>query len=166
MSDKFEIWKNVTKGMRYVNVRDENNKVHSELVRPGGILNIKPIDREMHSNEVATDGLDMFKNGTFLPVTLVDEESAASIESNPNHLSESEVAELFDLKIADFRKKIETITSVYVLDNMLDLAKSEDEKVKATVKQLEALEARYEEVRPPRPTRITPVDQRPPGNIL
>src|SRR5690606_8688401 len=117
--------------------------------RPGQMLTITPEERRLNMQACANDKQNLFLNGSFVPVTLLDDDTRAEFASNPNALSEGDLGGLLSMKIADFRKKVSEIDNIYALDRLLEL--SDEEDTKATIKHVDALRARRDEVAPSKP---------------
>jgi len=72
MSDKKESWRNATKGLHGVLKFDRfGNEVH-EQVRPGQTVQLSTDERLLNMDRAADDSLDVFKNGTLVPVRLIE----------------------------------------------------------------------------------------------
>lgn len=140
-----ETWRNSTKGKHAVLKFDRwGNEVH-EMVRPGQAVSLSPEERSLNMDRAADESLDVFKNGTFVPVRLLDgTEDAAEIASNPNLKSEGELEALFDLHWKKFEKEVSEITNANALVRLYELAEERD----ATVKQVKVIETAIKTVDP------------------
>lgn len=141
-----EIWQNSTRGRIGVKKFDARGELRSELVRAGGKVTLTPQERQINQERAATADLDVFQNGFLTPVKLIDgTEEAREIASNPNLLGESDLRELFSVRnYKSFAKKIGEISNTMTLQRLLALA--DDEDLNATVKQVQVIEDRLDEV--------------------
>jgi hypothetical protein len=102
----------------------------------------------------------MFQNGLLSPVKLIEgTEDVAQFASNPNHISEDEMVDLLNGKpLKAYQDRIAQMTNAVTINRMLELAESED--TNATVKHVQALEARRKELQPELYQEIETVDTR------
>lgn len=139
-----EEWENMV-GNRWVNKFDPANpgQWFAERVRAGRKFYITPEERNLlNSDRIMDEKNDPFKNGSFRPVkddalddareqeAAVAERAASAAQPNPNHMSDSELAELF--KITNFKKfesAVGEITSEAVLERLLKLTEVEEYNV-------------------------------------
>lgn len=140
-----ETWRNATAG--YVVVAKINRKgdLDHEII-PGGKSVILSYDERMLNSEgAALESLDVFKNGTMVPVRFADDsEDIAEIQSNPNLKSEDELRALFKLQWKKFESEVATISNVTTLNRMKEIAGEGD----ATVRQVNVIESRMGEIAP------------------
>lgn len=147
MVDK-ETWTNPGKGQVYILTFDARGNLGSTVVRPNGKIVISTEERLLNQDRAATEGSDVFKNGSLTPVRLIESaEDYQEIASNPNLLSEDDMKDLFKLKAADFKKRLGDINNIIALDRMHELATDENSEINTTVAQLKALESRISDVR-------------------
>ena len=146
MAEK-ETWRNVSRGDRYVRVYDARFGDKCVNLKPGQSINLTAEERIMNSDAAFDEKGDVFKNGSLVPVRLLDSvEDYQEIASNPNHLAESDLEALFKLPARQFKARIAEISNVTALDRMAELAK--EEQVSATVSQVKALDDRLSELVP------------------
>jgi len=140
----FETWKNATKGVVYILKMDRmGNEVH-ESVPYERSVSIQKSERLMNQDRAASEDLDVFLNGTMVPVRLLDgDEDAKDIASNPNLMSESDMAALFKGHWKTFESKVGEIQNERTLMRLLDMA-SDD----ATVRQQKIIKDRLAVVAP------------------
>jgi hypothetical protein len=118
-----------------------------ELVHGGGAFTLSKEERLLNMDRAANADLDVFRNGTLVPVRLIDgDEEAAEIASNPNLLTEDDMKLLFKAHWKTFENKVQEISNPLTLQRMLELA--EDEEMGATIKQQKTVKARLDEVSP------------------
>lgn len=142
-----ETWKNATRGKVVVLKYDLRGNLIHELVHGNGTFTLSREERLLNMDRAANDGLDVFKNGTLVPVRLIDgTEDAAEIASNPNLLTEDDMRGLFKAHWKTFEAKVQSISNPLTLSRLLALA--EDEDTGATIKQQKTVKARLEEVQP------------------
>lgn len=150
-NEEYEIWENLSNSTIWVNKTDHKGEVGAFKVVKGAKLQITPADR-LHENqerirlaqksEVAAK-LDPFENGSFVPVALLD--SSDDLEDNPNHLSRSEIEDMFTVRnYLQFKASLKEITAPGILTAMLAMA--EDDSRDATVGQIKAIKERIEEL--------------------
>jgi hypothetical protein len=150
-----EVWRNDSKSKVAVAKTDlRGNRIH-EVVAPGKIVMITSDDRLfLNSQPAVAAELDPFSNGFLSPVKLIEGHEVAS---NPNHMSESDMRALFDLRVLPkFKSAVAEISSPIVLERLLTMAS--DESVNPTAKQVDALEARLAELRPQSTDTVGPVN--------
>lgn len=145
MSADKESWRNATKGIHGVLKFDRfGNEVH-EQVRPGQTVQLSSDERLLNMDRAASESLDVFRNGTLVPVRLLEgTEDAAEIASNPNLKSESDLKDLLELHWKSFEKEIAGITNVTALSRLHEIAVEQD----ATMRQFKVIENRIRAVDP------------------
>lgn len=146
MADK-ETWTNMGRGSVYILTFDHTGKLRSTPVRPGAKVTVSTEERQINQERAFTADVDSFKNGTFVPVILADSvEDFHEIASNPNHLSEDDMRDMFKLKAADFKKKLVDITNVIAIERMHEMAESETAGTSVSMAQFRALEGKLKEL--------------------
>lgn len=143
MSD-VEIWKNVSRGRRGIIKFDNFGKITHELVGAGKTVRLTRDERLYYQRNVATDELDIFKNGALVPVQLVDEEDKREIANNPNLMGDDELQALFKLQWKRFESEIAKITNPYALERMIEFA---EENENVSYKKMTVIQARLDEVK-------------------
>lgn len=154
-----EVWENPNAGPRYIKQYNQEGKLVSVPIRPGKRFVLTTKERLINSDIAASEELDMFKNGQLVPVTLAETaQDYEKIMSNPNLISETDMAALFKIKkVADFRERLATITNKTVLERIQALA--DDDETNASVPQVKAIMNRLEEINPtPDRPRLTEDD--------
>jgi hypothetical protein len=139
-----EIWKNSTQSKIFVARHGPNSTIRHELVAPGRNFTITVDERRMNQNLAANDSLDIFSNGWLQPVQL-PEETASEIADNPNHIPDEQLPGFFKLHYKTFAKRLEQITNPAVLERLREIGPEND----ATVKQIDQIQARINEINPP-----------------
>lgn len=154
--DKFESWKNVTQGRVYLLRTDRlTGLTKHELVNSGRTFQITPHERRLNQENAANDELDIFSNGILCPVRLIDDEDdAREIASNPQHLSDTDMVELFAAHYRTFEKRVAAISNTVTLERL----RAVGEEQNATVKQMAVIKARLEELTPDHQMNSEPVD--------
>jgi len=144
-----ETWENPTRSNIWIKTFDPQHQLRSERIRPGGKVAVSTEERLINQDLAWSSSADVFKNGTLVPIRLVDSaEDYAEHANNPNNLSESDMVALFKLSAAKFKERIAGIENVAALDRIAQLAESDD--VNATMAQVKAAQARLEDVNPSR----------------
>ena len=140
-----ETWRNATAGYVVVAKIDRKGDLGHEII-PGGKSVILSYDERMLNSEgAALESLDVFKNGTMVPVRFADDsEDIAEIQSNPNLKSEDDLRGYFKLQWKKFEAEVAQITNVTTLNRMKEIASEGD----ATVRQVNVIEDRINELNP------------------
>jgi hypothetical protein len=142
-----ETWRNSAAGYVVVWKLDLRGQWKDELVSPGAKVALSRDDRIYNMDLAASKDLDVFQNGTLVPVRLLDgNEDAHEFASNPNMIGEAEMRELFKAHWKHFDAKVQEISNLGTLERMRALAESDD--VEATLRQVQALEARIKGLSP------------------
>ena len=139
---KKETWKNASKGKRHVLKYDPKGNLTHEIVKPGGNVQLTTEEREINTDKAANDKLCIFKNGSMVPVILLDDNDLAEWSNSPNHMSDSDLKALFELQWKAFDQKIEEISNEYALARLLELAETED----VTVRQHKKIKERMQDI--------------------
>lgn len=140
-----ETWQNATKGRVAVVQHDPKGGFRQTLVKGGGTIAISTEERVLNNDMAANEKLDVFKNGTMVPVRLIDgTEDLASIQSNPNLKSEGDLRDMFALQWKKFESEVGQIDNVTTLYRMREIAQEGD----ATVRQVNVIEARLADIDP------------------
>lgn len=122
-----------------------------ELIRGGATFTITPDEREINQRMAYNPQMDFFRNGTLVPVALIEgSEMALEAATNPNLLSDGDMRSLLARKTgpaktkADeaFLAKLADIENATTLGRLLALAEEED----APVSRVRAIQARLAEV--------------------
>jgi predicted ATP-grasp superfamily ATP-dependent carboligase len=146
MADAKECWKNATAGMHAVVKVDLRGNIIHENVPSGKLLYLSKEERMINQERCVSTDLDVFQNGVFVPVRLVDPEDELEFASNPNLITEDEMPAMFKLHHKKFDDKIAAITNVYAVNRLLELAVEMD----ATHRQVQKLQDRLAELEPHR----------------
>ena len=145
--DNKEVWMNPNAGVRYIQEQNFKGEFIAKEIAPGQKFTISTFDRMVNQEQAYSKDVDMFTNGTFSRVKLVESaEDYAELAENPNIMSESELEDIFGLTATQFKKKLAEIDNVRLLERLQELSQKEDLNV--TVPQVKALEARLNEVSP------------------
>lgn len=147
---KKETWQNVTRGKAAILRLDVRGVEYGQLVPPSGKVSLSPEERRLNQDRARSREYDLFSNGTFAPVRLVDDEELQNspdyqeIAENPNFISESDMGKLFKLRIDAFKRRLADIENPAVIARLLEMASDLDAKKS----QIEALEARQQDFFP------------------
>ena len=140
-----ETWRNATQGTAAVIKRDRMGNETHILVNGGKTFTLTKEERLLNMDRAANPDLDLFSNGTLIPVRLIEgDEDARELASNPNLMGEAEMKELFKGHWRTFESKINSIRNPLLLERMLEMAQELD----ATVRQVGIIETRLDEVSP------------------
>lgn len=145
MDRNVETWQNATLGTVVIWRFDHRGALQDEVIRGGMKFQLSPEERMHNMEQSASAEQDNFKNGTLVPVKLIDgTEDAQEIASNPNLIGESDMKELFKAHWKTFTVTVEKINSLGTLQRMLEMSVEAD----ATVRQSDVLKARIKELGP------------------
>lgn len=139
---KKETWKNATKGKRHVLKYDPKGNLTHEIVKAGGSVQLTTEEREINVDKAANEKLCIFKNGSMVPVVLLDDADLSQWAESPNHMSDTDLQDVFELQWKAFDQKISEITNEYALNRLLELAENLD----VTVRQHKKIQERILEV--------------------
>lgn len=143
-----EIWENSSRATLMLKKIDTLGRVSDERLLPGRNAHLTPQERRYNQELAATPEMDFFQNGYLRPVKLLeDQEDTEVLQANVNAMSEAQLRELFTERIRAFSAKIAEVSNPIILERLLELASSTD----ATVKQVEVVKQRLEELRPSHP---------------
>jgi len=91
-----EEWENVSAGKVMVNrFTGVGHEERQDPVAPGRTI---LISTKEHSSRCYADIADPFSNGIMRPVTLVETSKDLEDDDNPNHMSESDIADAFKVR--------------------------------------------------------------------
>lgn len=141
-----EVWRNCTPGTTYFTKLGEYGKRETELVRGNATFSLTPGERRINQAGYATVEQDLFRNGTFQPVTLLDDEpDTPRLRDNPNTLTDRDIQQLFKTRGEAFADRVNAITSEVVLGRVLEMAREPRHNV--TLAQYEVLKLRQMELK-------------------
>lgn len=155
MAQEVETWRNASRGKRGVIKFDRYGNIQHEVINPGRTFTLTRDERTLNQERAATDRLDNFKNGTMVPVKLVDEDDKIAFASNPNLMGDGELRGLFKLHYKKFETQVNAIENEIALDRLAELAV--DPEISATVTQSKIIQARLAEVNPQHSTQVTQI---------
>jgi len=140
-----EIWENSSRATLMLKKIDTLGHVSDEKLLPGRNTHLSPQERRYNQELAATPEMDFFQNGYLRPVKLIEDDADTEVlQANLNAMSEKQMRELFAERIRAFTAKLEEVSNPIVLERLLDLAGEAD----ATVRQVEVVKARLEQLRP------------------
>lgn len=136
-SNKYETWKNATRSTVVLKKHDRKGNLVDEVIRGGKIFAITPEERRMNQEIAANQKQDMFMNGLLAPVRLLESsDDVQELQSNPNHMTDEDIIEVFKIKSAKaFKERVSAVTNPLTLKRMLEVAHLEE--ANAMVKQVE-----------------------------
>jgi hypothetical protein len=91
--ENIEVWKNVTKGMRWFTRFDVTGREADGRVQGGRTFTLTPFERQINQEKAATKELDLFRNGTFVMVRGAEGTIEAEVRS-PNSLTQNDLSDL------------------------------------------------------------------------
>lgn len=142
-----EIWENSSRATLMLKKIDTLGHVSDEKLLPGRNTHLTPQERRYNQELAATPEYDFFQNGYLRPVKLIeDQEDTPVLQANLNAMSETQMRELFGERIRAFTAKLAEISNPIVLERLLEIAGDTE----ATVRQVEVVRNRLEELRPSR----------------
>lgn len=148
-----ETWKNVSAGMHGILRLDPYGKVLHELVGPTKSVQLTRDERIYYQRNVAEDHNDIFKNGAFVPVKLVDENDVKEMAGNPNLLGTEELVALMKSPLKKLEAELAKITNVYALERLVEIAEESED---IPLKKYNTVLARLDELKN---AKVTPVTQ-------
>lgn len=119
---ELEVWKNVTKGMRWYTRFDARGLESDARVLGGRTFTLTPFERQINQEKAASGELDLFRNGTFLLVRGAESTNEEEIRS-PASLSNDEIEEIVQRVMAEpdeLDEILEGMTSAVVLDRLVE----------------------------------------------
>lgn len=137
-----ETWKNNAAGTVVVRKRGQYGVEVEEVVGGGKIVHISAEDRRMNQESAALPSLDVFANGMLHPVKVGS--AAEEFAGNSNLMTEENMRDLVKSHPKTFDKRLSEISNPVVVTRLLEIARDED----CTVKRVEAIQARLEDVNP------------------
>lgn len=140
-----ESWQNSTRGTVALKRLDHRGELtRDELVSGGKTFHITPEERKINMEMAAGPELDVFRNGTLVPVRLIEgTEDARELAANPNLMSETDMRAL--VKTKEIAARLGQITNASALERMLRIAEEED----AAVSIVRAIQGRLRAVTSP-----------------
>lgn len=140
----YESWKYLGAGRISLLKYNQKGELAGELIPGGKVFQISPQERRINQEMAAGEDLDFFRNGQLAPVRLLDTDDAAELASNPNVMSETDMRSLFKTNWKNFDSRIQEVSNTSTLERLVQIAKEVD----ATVRQLEIIESRLDELKP------------------
>lgn len=150
---QLETWRNPGQArvvIKRFDGRGEPNR--DELIRGGATFTLTPQEREVNQRLAYNPDLDLFSNGTLVPVDLIEgSEAALAAARNPNLLSDDDMRGMVVRRgpastkaKADeaFGERLAAIQNATTLGRLLALAEEED----APVSRVRAIQRRLAEV--------------------
>lgn len=149
LAEESEIWRNPGQSRVVVLKLDHRGELNNEeMVRGEGTLVITATERELNSLRAYSPDMDVFRNGTLVPVKLVEgSDIERELAANPNLLADEDMrAAVAKAKGRGaneaFLAKLAEITNATTLNRLLAIAEEED----APVSKVRAIQARLAEV--------------------
>jgi hypothetical protein len=142
--DVQETWE--ANGRIVIHKTNASGQIMPTMVNRGKRFTITAVEREAYGDRAASEKQDPFKNGLLSPVRLIEgSEAERFYADHPNTMTEEDMQKLFKGHWKTFEKRIGEVSSPFILNRMLEMAKSDEN---ATVKQQQTIEARLEEIEP------------------
>lgn len=144
-SRNHETWKNNGAGRHFLKTLNSKGEFTDLRIDGNKTFHISPEDRRINQEIAANEELDMFKNGAFSPVRLIEsDEDTQEIASNPNLMTEDDMKAIFKGNWKVFDKQVADISNSRTLDRLLEVAHDID----ATVRQVDAIRSRQQKLSP------------------
>lgn len=148
-----ETWENISAGVIMVNkFSGKGDEVIQEPVASGRKILVSPQERSLlNSDRCYSKSVDAFNNGRLIPVSLASDSDDLIESENPNHMSTSDIEEIFKVRNwKKFQKVLSEISSVPILTLMTSMAEadaaSDDSVLNVTVKQSESIRSRLNDL--------------------
>lgn len=136
-----ETWRNCTAGIAYITRLGDYGKQMTDLIYGGRAFSLTPAERRLNQSGYATSDLDLFTNGTFQPVSLIDgEPDTEDLRDNPNTLSDGDIEDLLKQRGEAFNQRLAEITSETALARVMTMAR--EPRYEATLAQYETIKLR------------------------
>lgn len=151
LTEEGEIWRNPGPHTVWIQRFGPVGNQIDEVVYPGRTVVVTPTERSLNVEMSYDPMASVFNNGMLQPVQLIegDEETAREIAENPNLMGETEMAELIAGHGNALRKRLESVSSMPLLQRMLTLAEKSDvslSKMKAIQERIDSLSPKTNEV--------------------
>ena len=141
---KLEIWRHSGAGRVFLTKFNAAGTETSVAVGGGKTVTLTPQERRLNQDRCASDKLDFFKNGTLVPVRLVESEyDFEELANNRQVMSDEEIAALLTGHPSTFKKRVEELTNPVTIQRIIDAAGDE-----ITVAKLGLLTQRLAAVNP------------------
>lgn len=145
-----ETWENVSPEQNYVYRLNARGDELAVPVVGNRKFTLTTEERFLTQEKVADHKYDPFQNGAFRPLIVPE---TVNIETNPNSLSDEDIARLFKASDMAWDEYMKVVDSPATLHRMVDLA----DGAEISLRRFRQLEERLATVAPPR--RITQKDQ-------
>lgn len=143
--EALETWQNVSNSRHVLKKISAGGVLRDEMINGKKKFHLTEQERRINSENAADERSDPFSNGRFVPVRLLeDSEDAAKIASNPNIVTEADMADLVKGSAPALKKKLEEISNPMVLGRLLEVAEEND----APVSKVSAIKERVAVVSP------------------
>lgn len=140
-----ETWRSQIAGRQGVIRINPDGTQRTELIRGRREFSLSPTERKVTESQCASDTLNPFRNGQFVPVRLVETDEDFAALSTAQGLTDADIDELIDGNFQKAKKVLEGITSVHTLRRILDVANEKD----ASTKRLQLFRDRLAELGEP-----------------
>lgn len=138
-----ETWANVAAYSHTIIRLDARGDEKYEVIEGPRRFMVTTEERVINSDRIKNVADDPFLNGSFRPVIVPD---SVTVESNPNALSDEEIAKIFKSSDFAWSEWMQNIDSAATLNRMMLLAESAD----ISLKRYKEIERRLAVVKPPR----------------
>jgi hypothetical protein len=136
-----ETWENIASYQNVIIRLDTRGDERQEVINGRRKFMLTAEERIITQDRIVDPKHDPFRNGSFRPVIVPD---SINIESNPNAISDEDIAGIFQASDLAFDEWLKTIDSAQTLRRMADLAPDSE----ISMKRYKAIEARYRVVKP------------------
>ena len=140
--DFVEQWENISQITNDIVKLDNRGDEKHELISGPRTFMVTTEERMITQGKILDPKHDPFLNGCFRPVVVPDN---VNIETNPNALSDEEMAKILSASDLAFEEWLTTLTSPETLSRMVELASDMDD---ISLKRFKMLGARLAEVSP------------------
>lgn len=143
--EDLETWENVTASRFIIKKFGAKGDLIDEMIGAKRKFHVTTQERQINMEIAANDELDPFSNGCMAPVRLLDTtDDAEQIASNPNLLSESEMATLLKGNVKNLQERVAAINNPALLERLQEMAVTGD----VTIGKANAIKSRLKEVAP------------------
>lgn len=144
---ELETWKNSSDSRIVIKKFDYDGRLKDGIIKGRQTFTLSAQERRINSEMASSESLDAFRNGTLLPVQLVESaDDLGQIQENPNLMSETDMEELVDGHHKKLTARLAEVTSAATVKRLVEVAESRE----TTTGKLKAVKDRLEELAPER----------------
>lgn len=136
-----ETWENVSIVTNYIIRENRRGDEQYHQIKGPQKFKLSTYDRMLTEDKILDDRNNPFKNGSFRPVVVPED---VSIESNPNAMSNEDIARVFKASDVAWDEYMDVIDSPATIKRMIDMADNgEGELTHKRYRQIESMYERF-----------------------